>query len=95
MFAHDGAILHRRLPLGHPTIDVGPNPLRGNAAPRKSRPFSAPSNGTIGAPPVGGRRRLRRGNTDAVTVAELTGEIPIVHDGQLSTPVANGGMRLW
>ena len=31
-------------------------------------------NGTIGAPPVGGRRRRRRGNTEAVTVAELTGE---------------------
>jgi hypothetical protein len=39
-------------------------------------------NGTIGAPPVGGRRRLRRGNSDSVTVAELTGEIPVVpgHD---------------
>ncbi|OBF29055.1 hypothetical protein A5724_27145 [Mycobacterium sp. ACS1612] len=37
-------------------------------------------NGTIGAPPVGGRRRKRRGDTDAVTVAELTGEIPIVSD---------------
>ncbi len=37
-------------------------------------------NGTIGAPPVGGRRRRRRGNTDAVTVAELTGEIPIITD---------------
>ena len=37
-------------------------------------------NGTIGAPPVGGRRRRRRGNTDAVTVAELTGEIPIISD---------------
>jgi hypothetical protein len=35
-------------------------------------------NGTIGAPPVGGRRRRRRGDSDAVTVAELTGEIPIV-----------------
>jgi hypothetical protein len=35
-------------------------------------------NGTIGAPPVGGRRRRRRGNTDAVSVAELTGEIPII-----------------
>ena len=35
-------------------------------------------NGTIGAPPVGGRRRRRRGNADAVTVAELTGEIPII-----------------
>lgn len=37
-------------------------------------------NGTIGAPPVGGRRRRRRGNADAVTVAELTGEIPIISD---------------
>ena len=35
-------------------------------------------NGTIGSPPVSGRRRRRRGNSDAVTVAELTGEIPIV-----------------
>jgi hypothetical protein len=35
-------------------------------------------NGTIGAPPVGGRRRRRRGDTDSVTVAELTGEIPSV-----------------
>ena len=36
-------------------------------------------NGTIGSPPVGGgRRRRRRGNSDAVTVAELTGEIPIL-----------------
>ena len=30
-------------------------------------------NGTLGAP-VPGRRRRRRGNSDAVTVAELTGE---------------------
>ncbi len=37
-------------------------------------------NGTIGAPPVGGRRRRRRGDTESVTVAELTGEIPIVSD---------------
>jgi hypothetical protein len=37
-------------------------------------------NGTIGAPPVGGRRRRRRGDTDAISVAELTGEIPIVSD---------------
>jgi hypothetical protein len=38
-------------------------------------------NGTIGAPPVGGRRRRRRGD-DSVSVAELTGEIPVVsgHD---------------
>lgn len=40
-------------------------------------------NGTIGSPPVGGRRRRRRGNSDAVTVAELTGEIPIVQTGEL------------
>jgi hypothetical protein len=37
-------------------------------------------NGSIGSPPVGGRRRRRRGNTDAVTVAELTGEIPIIRE---------------
>ncbi|MHA3023778.1 FUSC family protein [Mycobacterium sp. BMJ-28] len=35
-------------------------------------------NGSIGAPSPGGRRRRRRGNADAVTVAELTGEIPIL-----------------
>ncbi|CAN5862111.1 hypothetical protein BH09ACT7_BH09ACT7_20120 [soil metagenome] len=39
-------------------------------------------NGTIGAaPPGGGRRRRRRGNSDSVTVAELTGEIPILRTG--------------
>lgn len=45
-------------------------------------------NGTIGAPPVGGRRRRRRGNADSVTVAELTGEIPIIRptDPEPSTP---------
>jgi hypothetical protein len=37
-------------------------------------------NGTIGAPPAGGRRRRRRGDTDSISVAELTGEIPIVTD---------------
>ncbi|MGV0836647.1 FUSC family protein [Mycolicibacterium thermoresistibile] len=49
-----------------------------------SRPISVAEllarNGTIGSPPVGGRRRRRRGNADAVTVAELTGEIPVVTD---------------
>ena len=35
-------------------------------------------NGTIGAPAVTRRRRRRRGNSDAVTVAELTGEIPVI-----------------
>jgi hypothetical protein len=37
-------------------------------------------NEMIGAPPVTGRRRRRRSNSDAVTVAELTGEIPVVSD---------------
>lgn len=46
-------------------------------------------NGTIGAAPPGGRRRRRRGNSDAVTVAELTGEIPILRDEPVSeAPVA-------
>lgn len=49
-------------------------------------------NGTIGAPPVGGRRRRRRGNADAVTVAELTGEIPIIRPDDpppIETPAAS------
>lgn len=53
----------------------------------QTRPISVAEllakNGTIGAPPVGGRRRRRRGNSDAVTVAELTGEIPIVNTGSM------------
>jgi hypothetical protein len=41
-------------------------------------------NGTIGSPPVGGgRRRRRRGKSDAVTVAELTGEIAILGDDEV------------
>lgn len=46
-------------------------------------------NGTIGAPPPAGRRRRRRGNSDAVTVAELTGEIPVIRDDQESHPRAS------
>lgn len=50
----------------------------------ETRPISVAEllakNGTIGSPPVTGRRRRRRGNADAVTVAELTGEIPIIRD---------------
>ena len=37
-------------------------------------------NGTIGEPAVTRRRRRRRGDSDAVTVAELTGEIPVIRD---------------
>ncbi|BBZ79383.1 hypothetical protein MANY_47200 [Mycolicibacterium anyangense] len=52
-----------------------------------SRPISVAEllakNGTIGSPPVSGRRRRRRGNSDAVTVAELTGEIPIIRTGAI------------
>lgn len=47
-------------------------------------------NGTIGAPPVGGRRRRRRGNTDAVSVAELTGEIPIIRPDDEPADEAHG-----
>lgn len=36
-------------------------------------------NGAIGSPPVGGHRRRKRRN--AVSVAELTGEIPVIRDG--------------
>jgi hypothetical protein len=48
-------------------------------------------NGTIGAAPPGGRRRRRKGNSDAVTVAELTGEIPIVRTGEI--PVAREDVK--
>jgi hypothetical protein len=51
---------------------------------QNTRPISVAEllarNGTIGAPPVGGRRRRRRGDTDSISVAELTGEIPIITD---------------
>lgn len=51
---------------------------------QSTRPISVAEllarNGTIGAPPVSGRRRRRRGNSSAVTVAELTGEIPVIRD---------------
>jgi hypothetical protein len=44
-------------------------------------------NGTHGAP-APARRRRRRGNSDAVTVAELTGEIPVITDE--TDPAAEG-----
>lgn len=40
-------------------------------------------NGTVAAPPSGGHRRRRRGDRDAVSVAELTGEIPVIRTGEL------------
>ncbi len=60
-------------------------------------------NGTLGAPAVTRRRRRRRGD-DSITVAELTGEIPIIRDGDdleqarkaampARAPGANAGIR--
>lgn len=37
-------------------------------------------NGTIGAPAVTRRRRRRRGDSDSVTVAELTGDLPVIRE---------------
>jgi F0F1-type ATP synthase assembly protein I len=53
-------------------------------------------NGTIGAPAITRRRRRRRGDSDAVTVAELTGEIPVVRDDDHdeTKPEANGAVQV-
>jgi hypothetical protein len=48
-------------------------------------------NGTIGEPVVTRRRRRRRGDSDAVTVAELTGEIPAIRDAAHDEP--DGGAQ--
>jgi len=56
---------------------TGPEESHSNTRPISVAELLA-KNGTIGAPPVGGRRRRRRGNSDSVSVAELTGEIPVV-----------------
>ena len=42
-------------------------------------------NGTIGSPPVGGHRRRKR--RDGLSVAELTGEIPVVRTGEIPVVV--------
>ena len=56
---------------------------------QNTRPISVAEllarNGTIGAPPAGGRRHRRRGNADAVSVAELTAEIPVIRDEPVVT----------
>lgn len=50
----------------------------------ETRPISVAEllarHGNIGSPPVTGRRRRRRGDPDSVSVAELTGEIPVIRD---------------
>lgn len=59
-------------------------PIDGADEAQSTRPISVAEllarHGTIGAPPAGGHRRRRRGNSAAVTVAELTGEIPVIRD---------------
>lgn len=50
-------------------------------------------NGAVGASPSGGRRRRRRGNADAVTVAELTGEIPVIKLDEPVSPAGDAGSR--
>jgi hypothetical protein len=58
---------------------TGPHPETESS---ETRPISVAEllarNGTIGAPAVTRRRRRRRGDSDAVSVAELTGEIPVI-----------------
>ncbi|MGE2727437.1 hypothetical protein [Mycolicibacterium pulveris] len=56
---------------------TGPDDTNSNTRPISVAELLA-RNGTIGAPPLGGRRRRRRGDTGSITVAELTGEIPII-----------------
>jgi hypothetical protein len=51
-------------------------------------------NGTIGAPAVTRRRRRRRGDSDAVTVAELTGELPVVGDDDETDQGTNGTVQV-
>src|SRR3954468_15645288 len=58
---------------------TGPEDSHGSTRPISVAELLA-KNGTIGAPPVGGRRRRRRGDTEAVTGGEFPGEIPIVTD---------------
>jgi hypothetical protein len=68
--------------------------MTGSEDSSSTRPISVAEllarNGNIGSPPVTGRRRRHRGNADAVTVAELTGEIPIIgHDTREEHPAAD------
>jgi hypothetical protein len=51
-------------------------------------------NGTLGAPSVTRRRRRRRGDSDAVTVAELTGELPVVGDDDQTDHGTNGTVQV-
>jgi hypothetical protein len=83
---------------------TGPDPETESA---ETRPISVAEllarNGTIGAPAVTRRRRRRRGDSDAVSVAELTGDIPVIRDDDdeiepapsaADAHRANGGARV-
>ena len=77
---------------------TGPQPESEDAG---TRPISVAEllarNGTIGAPAVSRRRRRRRGDSDAVTVAELTGELPVIRDEEHEPTehgAANGSVDL-
>ena len=82
---------------------TGPDPETESA---ETRPISVAEllarNGTIGAPAVTRRRRRRRGDSDAVSVAELTGDIPVIRDDDEIEPAPsaadahrpNGGARV-
>jgi|SRR5271166_1862531 len=82
---------------------TGPDPETESA---ETRPISVAEllarNPTIGAPAVTRRRRRRRGDSDAVSVAELTGDIPVIRDDDEIEPApsaadahrANGGARV-
>jgi hypothetical protein len=72
---------------------TGPEDTNGNSRPISVAELLA-KNGTIGAPPVGGRRRRRRGDTDSVTVAELTGEIPVIRDHEAAEVNENETTRI-
>jgi hypothetical protein len=70
---------------------TGPNPeIEGPG----TRPLSVAEllarNGTIGAPANTRRRRRRRGDSDAVTVAELTGELPVIADDDETDHATSG-----
>ena len=70
---------------------TGPDP---DAEASGTRPISVAEllarNGTVGAPAVTRRRRRRRGDSDTVTVAELTAEIPVIREQiREQTPAAD------
>ena len=70
---------------------TGPNPEIEDPG---TRPLSVAEllarNGTIGAPANTRRRRRRRGDNDAVTVAELTGELPVIGDDDETDHATSG-----